>query len=144
MRQKVNSIPESVTFPRVNLLNLDKEKPMFNRCWPHFVTSTRRWTKLIFYHEILMSHTMTKSTPSSNFNESNEEKSRYLFQFIEQGKRGKIIAHSSFVDLTSSKEGKNLGTFRFKSEKWSQKWKCSCCCRRFLTIPVTKTQDFSV
>jgi len=58
-----------------------------------------------------MSHVTTNSMPSSNFNESNEENSRYLFQFSEWGKRGKIIAHSTFVDLMSSKEGKNLRIF---------------------------------
>jgi len=53
----------------------------------------------------------TKSIPSSNFNESNEENSRYLFHFSEQRKRGKGTAHSFFVDLTSPKKGKNSGDF---------------------------------
>ena len=60
---------------------------------------------------------MTYSIPSSNFNESNEENSKCLFQFIEQGKRGKITAHSFFVDLTSPKKGKKLGIFRFEERE---------------------------
>lgn len=68
-------------------------------------------TKLIFRREFLMSHATTNSIPSSNFNESNEENSRYIFHFIEQGKRGKSTAHSFFIYLTSPKKGKKSGIF---------------------------------
>jgi len=70
-----------VHFLLVNRLSLDKEKHMLNRCLPHFGTSMRRQTKLDFRHEILMSHPMTNSMPSLNFNESNEENSRFTFHF---------------------------------------------------------------
>jgi len=54
---------------------------------------------------------MIKSIPSSNFNKSNEENSRYHSQFIEQGKRVKRTTHSFFIDLTILKKGKNSGIF---------------------------------
>ena len=56
-----------------------------------------------------MSHMRINSIPSSNFNKSNEENSRYLFQFSEREKRVKITAHSFFVDFTSPKNGKTWG-----------------------------------
>jgi len=44
-----------------------------------------------------------------HFNDSIEEKSKYLFQFSEKGKRGKRTSHSFFIDLTSPKKGKTRG-----------------------------------
>ena len=53
--------------------------------------STRRGTKFVFRREFLMSHATTNSIPSSNFNKSNEENSRYPFHFIEHEKNVKEL-----------------------------------------------------
>ena len=116
---------------------------MLNKCLPHFVTSARGWSKLDIHHEILRSHVTTNSIDLCQILIIQMNKNRGIFfSLMSEKKREK--KDSTLLHSFTSSEGKNSGIFRFKSEKLSQKRKCSCCSHLFLTSPVTKTRDFSV
>ena len=111
MRQKVNSIRGSVTFPLVNLLNLDKEKPIFNRCRPHFVTSMRRWTKIIFRREFLMSLATTNSIPSPKILMSQMKKTQGIFFNLVREKKRENSGSSLLHRFNKFEVGEKLGNF---------------------------------
>jgi len=52
---------------------------MLSRCFPHFVMTTRGWSKLDIIHEILMSHMKTNSIELHQILTSQMKKNQVIF-----------------------------------------------------------------